>query len=555
MSGTVNTKVHSCPMCHEPFRGDFAAFESHVQTHFFGEDSPQEEARTPYTLSPPLSPTNFPDSLSDPQFYIECDAPGFNISEMAEHMDRHLAEQIQNQESAEKIGAEQVKLDKRARSCSPELSRHYAKEEKEFGFAGQNDDVAIHKKTKSSRSSDKPKVQTTPTGKIKPTGQTTMDGFIKKIHDTGTLGSTKSTFAPPRPPPAAALSSDKVGISGLIAKAKLLLDVSKTQGITKQAYLADTSVLFIQSDQSDRGWGCGYRNLQMMLSYVVNQTAVHCEDVHGTSHRVSASRLISHPIPTISELQQQLEFAWKSGFDPPGAQQLGHKVVESKKWIGTTEVWSVLSSLGIRCSMLDFHTPTGPKGSHPAMLSAIYNYFRTPVWSPLAAPAMMSFRDYLQLDSEQKIYQTAKPPIYIQYQGHSRTIVGIEVLTTGELNLLVFDPGRWLHKAIPTLREETISKILTPTCGNKATTTRGHFDAQYLLKAFRVSLDLGLPRSQYQLLGISGLYSDDCSGQDEYHMPRQKNSVDLFEKDASLSIGWNDEEAQQSKLVSSTRVP
>ncbi|KAF9992576.1 hypothetical protein BGZ80_005028 [Entomortierella chlamydospora] len=535
-------------MCHEPFHGDIAAFESHVQTHFFGEDRPQEEARTPSTLSLPLSPT-----LLDPQFDIECDAPGcntkVNISEMAEHMDRHLAEQIQNQEKAEKIGAE-AKIDKRARSYSPEISSHYANE-KEFGFSGLND----KKKTKGSHSPEKPKVQTTLTGKTNSIGQTTMDGFIKKIHDTRTFGSSEFTFVSPRPaprpPPAVASSSDKVGISGVIAKAKLLLDASKTQGVTKQAYLADTSILFIQGDKSDRGWGCGYRNLQMMLSYVVNQTAVHCED----THRVSTSRLTPDPIPTIGELQQQLEFAWENGFDLPGARQLGHKVVGSRKWIGTTEVWSVLSSLGIRCSILEFHLPTGPDRSHPAMLSAVYNYFRTPAWSPLVAPAIMSFNDYLQPESDQRIIQTAKPPIYIQHQGHSRTIVGIEVLTTGELNLLVFDPGRWLHKAIPTLREESISKVLTPTSGNKATTAQGLFDAQYLLKAFRVSPERGLSKSQYQLLGISGLFSDDCSSQGEYHLPRPKNSIDLFKKNASLSIGWNDEEAEQSKLVSSTRVP
>ena len=35
---------------------------------------------------------------------------------------------------------------------------------------------------------------------------------------------------------------------------------------------------------------------------------------------------------------------------------------------------------------------------------------------------------------------TAKPPIYFQYQGHSLTIVGMEVRQDHSLNLVVFDP-------------------------------------------------------------------------------------------------------------------
>ncbi|KAF9200271.1 hypothetical protein BGZ49_009529 [Haplosporangium sp. Z 27] len=360
-----------------------------------------------------------------------------------------------------------------------------------------------------------------------------MDGFIKKPSEAGKSDSTKFTFMDPTP-----LSSEAIGIPGLIGKARLLLDISKSQGITKQAYLADPSVIYFRSDKSDRGWGCGYRNIQMMLSYVIGQTAVDQDETRVTTQFAS----VSNPVPTITEIQQQIEFAWENGFDAPGAQQLDHKVTDTGKWIGTTEVWSVLSSLGIRCNILDFHTPTGPKGSHPAMLSAIYNYFRKPAWSPLEAPQKLSFQDYTQFDCDQKIIQTSKPPLYIQHQGHSRTVIGIEVLTTGELNLLVFDPGRWLHKAIPTLKEESVSKIVTPSSGSKITTAQGLFDPQYLLKAFRVSPDWGLSKSQYQLLGISGLYNDSY---DESRQ-NQKNRLDLFKKKASLSIGWNEEEAHQS---------
>ncbi|KAG0350570.1 hypothetical protein BGZ54_003737, partial [Gamsiella multidivaricata] len=371
-----------------------------------------------------------------------------------------------------------------------------------------------------------------------------MDGFVKRT-DTGS-GSLRIGTPSPSPSQLTFLSANSpndVGVPGLIAKAKMLLDISKAQGITRQAYLADPSVAFCQSDKSDRGWGCGYRNIQMMLSYVVQQASAHQDAIHDTIGD-DTDRQISSSIPTIPELQQQLEFAWEKGYDLSGARQLNHKVRGTRKWIGTTEAWSILCSLGIRCSILDFHMPTGPNGTHPAMLSAVYNYFRTPPWSPLTAPELMSFSSHLQQDSDQRVIQTAKPPLYIQHQGHSRTIIGIEVLTTGELDLLVFDPGRWLHRSIPTLREESVSKTVSPSLGSKVTAERGLLDAQYLLKAFRLKLHVGTFKAQYQLLGISGLYheSDDTDGY------RQRNVLELLKSNTSLSIGWNDEEAQQSKL-------
>lgn len=384
--------------------------------------------------------------------------------------------------------------------------------------------------------------------KIKMTKQTTMDGFIRILDRGDRLSEAREPRPPqsmftPKPPPG------PIEISGLIDRARLLLDVSKTQEITKQAYLADPSVVLCRGDQTDRGWGCGYRNIQMMLSYVIRGSGTQQD---GLKNAGSQADMEPKPslIPTIRELQEQIEFAWSNGFDPAGASQLNRNVIGTKKWIGTTEAWSVLCSLGVRCSILDFYIPTGPNSTHPAMLSAIYNYFRSPPWSPLTAPDVMNVSNYRQREEDQKIIQTSKPPLYMQHQGHSRTVIGIEVLTTGELNLLVFDPGRWIHNAIPTLREESISKTCPPSLGSRAMAGRGLLDAQYLLKAFRLQLDSGKSKSQYQLLGISGLYHEDDKPAHE-----ARNVLKLLARNTSLSIGWNDEEAEQSKLITSTRVP
>ncbi|KAF9389933.1 hypothetical protein CPB97_010343 [Podila verticillata] len=445
-----------------------------------------------------------------------------NLDDMAEHMDRHLAEQLQSGKARESTtskrpiedeGQSQNKRGKSASGLTYEPSQKPPQEPPER----------------------------------KRTGQTTMDGFINSSSAKPPLVSSSRS-------PQFTFVSDKFPVAGtfsLIPKARMLLETSLSQGVTKIAYLADPSVAFFQGDRTDWGWGCGYRNIQMMLSYVVQQQCLSQSCANSPSANTRISTNDPPTIPTIPQIQQQLEFAWSLGFDPVGAQQLGHKVEGTKKWIGTTEAWSVLSSLGVRCSILDFHTPTGPGGTHPAMLTAVYNYFREPPWSPLSAPSSTNLPLIEAPAGGTRIIQTAKPPLYMQHQGHSKTIMGIEILESGTANLLVFDPGRWLHKAIPDLREESLSRSRVSLEGSSAKVDGGLWNAQYLLKAFRFEMHSRNSKSQYQLLGVSGLYNDT---QDR---TRYDNRIvlQLLKQNAALSIGWDDQEYKTSKDVTSTRVP
>lgn len=72
------------------------------------------------------------------------------------------------------------------------------------------------------------------------------------------------------------------------------------------------------------------------------------------------------PVPSIREFQDLIEAAWKEGeycpccssdpstdlsnvgYDPPGAQHFKHKLCGSRKWIGTTEIYTAFTYLGIR---------------------------------------------------------------------------------------------------------------------------------------------------------------------------------------------------------------
>ncbi|XP_067840824.1 zinc finger-containing ubiquitin peptidase 1 [Heptranchias perlo] len=164
----------------------------------------------------------------------------------------------------------------------------------------------------------------------------------------------------------------------------------------------------------DKGWGCGYRNFQMLLSSLTKMEQYKC-DLHDIV------------IPCIPKVQSMIEEAWKDGFDPQGAAHFKNKVRGTRAWIGATEIYSLLTFLRIKCQIVDFHRPTGPSDTHPRLFEWLRQYYS-------------SGRD-AGLRLQPRVIWTNKPPIYLQHQGHSRTIVGIEERNNGTLCLLIFDPG------------------------------------------------------------------------------------------------------------------
>lgn len=99
--------------------------------------------------------------------------------------------------------------------------------------------------------------------------------------------------------------------------------------------------------------------MQMMLSSLLHHTGYN-EQLYKPSivggglygmggNRLSGLEMPSRSaMPSISRLQQHVEWAWSQGFDLQGSEQLGGKLFNTRKWIGATEVVTVLSSLRIR---------------------------------------------------------------------------------------------------------------------------------------------------------------------------------------------------------------
>lgn len=212
------------------------------------------------------------------------------------------------------------------------------------------------------------------------------------------------------------------------------------------------------SNSQDIGWGCGYRNTQMLLSCLV-----HRDDYKKHLQKFWEGRdIVADAIPSIKHLQLYIQNAWREGFDETGALQLGHSLVGTRKWIGGTEVATLLSYLKIRCFLVDFHTPTSSNSTHPALFKWVKTYFQSGLQNGFVAP------------------------LILQHQGHSRTIIGVEEEGNGVINLMVLDPNWSKDKMALLERSDDYSGLL--------------------LLRIRIA---DLKALQYQIVVVSGTISSD----------------------------------------------
>ena len=140
--------------------------------------------------------------------------------------------------------------------------------------------------------------------------------------------------------------------AGLMA---LLKNCLESEAEDSRAILSGYVDHFQSLESEDVGWGCGWRNIQMLSSHLLAQRPEAREVLFGGSGFV----------PDIPSLQRWLEIAWERGFDAPGADQFDHAVYGLEKWIGTTECAALLRSFGLRARVVDF----GPKESKSLYLS------------------------------------------------------------------------------------------------------------------------------------------------------------------------------------------
>ncbi|KAL8761835.1 MAG: hypothetical protein Q9184_002078 [Pyrenodesmia sp. 2 TL-2023] len=175
-----------------------------------------------------------------------------------------------------------------------------------------------------------------------------------------------------------------------------------------KVYLCHPGVQHIFKMAKEGGF-CGYRNIQMMLSYI--------QAARAEGHEYFPGR-----VPSILDLQELIESAWDRGINTAGKIETGG-ILGTRKYIGTPEAQTLFVSLKIGCEASAFNDTNSPP-AFKKVYEEVERYFvshTTP--------------------SPEKVCRTSLPPVYFQHQGHSLTIIGLERRKSGSRNLLVFDPS------------------------------------------------------------------------------------------------------------------
>ncbi|PIA33379.1 hypothetical protein AQUCO_04100066v1 [Aquilegia coerulea] len=128
---------------------------------------------------------------------------------------------------------------------------------------------------------------------------------------------------------------------GLMALLRRCLELESRDTVS---IITDHVDHFQSRDSEDSGWGCGWRNIQMLSSHLLVQRPEAREVIFGGSDFV----------PDIPSLQRWLEIAWERNFDIEGSNDFRNEVYGSTKWIGTTECATLFRSFGLRARVVDF---------------------------------------------------------------------------------------------------------------------------------------------------------------------------------------------------------
>jgi hypothetical protein len=221
----------------------------------------------------------------------------------------------------------------------------------------------------------------------------------------------------------------------------------------------------------DGGWGCGYRNIQTLCSSLMEMP--HYRDVlfGGIGY-----------VPSILVLQQSLEAAWTEGFDPHSKAKLTG-VYGGNQWIGTYDAVSMLRHFGVPMELITFtakrrvsnegrgsgNSLIAPKASFSTSSSnnVATSAFKYRRYQPaLFVPHTNMFKwVWSHFESCKSRGDKFIMPLYLQHDGHSRTIIGAENVN-GRIALLLLDPSFSSANLINQLRSansvpEVIRKTLS----------------------------------------------------------------------------------------------
>jgi hypothetical protein len=106
------------------------------------------------------------------------------------------------------------------------------------------------------------------------------------------------------------------------------------------------------------GYSCGYRSIQMLCSALLA----------GSPRARKCLFSGCGFVPELEDLKRWLELAWARGFDVQGGAQL-YPVAGKRKWIGSTECWALLQSMGLSCHIVRFSNRAGDRAGETSSSS------------------------------------------------------------------------------------------------------------------------------------------------------------------------------------------
>ncbi|KAF2719810.1 hypothetical protein K431DRAFT_227789 [Polychaeton citri CBS 116435] len=186
-----------------------------------------------------------------------------------------------------------------------------------------------------------------------------------------------------------------------------LADLSALDRYVKVGYFCRPTTKHIRRIHCEGNF-CGYWNIQMLLSSMQSGTR-------------------GDLLPNVLQIQDTIEAAWDAGLCTYSRTETGG-IKGTRKWIGSMEATAYFTHTGTPVSGQTFLTKGGSSGdvAHEKLLDHIEAYF-------------MSATDWAIKHGTSFITDLA--PVYLQRQGHSLTIVGLQRCTDGYRDLLVFDPS------------------------------------------------------------------------------------------------------------------
>ncbi|PWY85661.1 DUF1671-domain-containing protein [Aspergillus sclerotioniger CBS 115572] len=338
--------------------------------------------------------------------YIECThGCGETVidAEITAHLDMHFAERVALEDTSSP--RPELPCDLKALTSCPGVKGQAQLNECFLGPSLKND----ISRTSLVRAGDS---KTAPSGGIKRLGRTElgphahekqMPSWLRRMLEKGSKSILTNTIAVD-----GTLRRREVAENETRDVIPVLARLCEQDKSVQRAFFCSPKVHQISKIPKEGGF-CGYRNIQMLITFINETRMPGHERFHGD-------------LPTIFQLQDMIENAWDKGFNSVGRVETGG-IRGTRKYIGTPEAQALFSSLRIQCEANSIGA-TKDMRAHDALFMNVAAYFR----------------DACSLEGNNKVIQTSLPPIYFQHEGHSLTIVGFEIRDNGSADILVFDP-------------------------------------------------------------------------------------------------------------------